>query len=96
MRKFTVSPDELRHAADDFTSAAETTETNTSIPVLAHLGHPRLASAVRQLMQSLTGGWGEAVVDTESLSTSLRATADLYQRADADGQSDLAAVGEAS
>ena len=47
-------------------------------------------------MQSLTGGWGEAVADTESLSTSLRATADLYQQADADGQSDLAAVGEAS
>lgn len=93
MQRFTVEPEALRRAAYVVDAAADHAGASTSLTPTRNLGHARLSAAAEELLQSLTGGWTEATAQIDAVAASLRATAQIYERADTEDERDARAIG---
>lgn len=94
MRKSTVDPEALRRAALVVDAATGRAEAETSIVSARTLGHAGLTAAAEELLQALTGGWTEAVAQLDAVAEGLRASAQVCERADDEGDRDMRAIGE--
>lgn len=96
MRSFTVTPDDLRRAAGGVDATVHRAEAETAVADAHDLGHRELGTAVTDLMQAMTGGWTEAIVQTDDVASGLRESAGLYERAEDAADATVKALGRRS
>ncbi|MEV7756869.1 type VII secretion target [Microbacterium sp. NPDC089180] len=96
MRSFTVTPDNLRRAAAGVDATVHRAEAETAVADARDLGHGALGTAVADLMEAMTGGWTEAVAQTDDVADGLRESAGLYERSEEGAQASIKALGRPS
>jgi replicative DNA helicase len=81
MVRFAVDPDALDAAADAVTEIRADAG-HLSAEATADVGHAALSSVVSQFMSAASDSWRSRVQELEEISSRLRASAEVYQRAD--------------
>lgn len=94
MRELSVDPERLRRTAQVVDATVRRAESETTVPDSRDLGHTELGAVVGDFVQALTGGWTEAVAQADDVASGLRDSADIYERADAEAQATVSALGE--